>query len=315
MINEKEYLRGVIGIEPIKKQISFYLRNFETTGIFKNLLVVGAKGVGKTKIIRETAKHLVNKNTKKIRKLIEINCASLKNLSEFIDIVSEHIVDCENTVYLDESEELDRDISIALLSILEINEQKRTQFVYGGGTYVFDFRRVSFIFSTTDPQKMLSPLVDRLEVVNLPAYDLNDLGKIVAHNLLNIQIDEQTLENLATVTRGNPRSCIKLTDNIKDYLKRINKDILSLQDCKKIYSELSIFPLGLNQSEVQILQTLKHNPCSLTRLAAILGGSTQMIRRFDETFLLKTGLIEIIPKGRKLTPRGLGYLKSLQENP
>ena len=313
---QKEYLKGVIGIDAIKRQVIFYIKNFETTGIFKNCLVVGAKGTGKTHLIREMARHLTERNSGRIRKFVEINCASLKNLNEFFVIVNEHISNCECTIYFDESEELDKEISIALLSILEVNEQKRTQYVYQGETHVFDFRNVSFIFSTTDPQKMLNPLIDRLEVINVPAYNIKDLAEIVSNNLKNVKMDNEALNSLASVTRGNPRSCVKLSDNIKDYLKRKQKTDLGLEDCKKIYQELSIYPLGLNQSELQILETLKSNSrCSLTRLAAILGGSTQMIRRFDETFLLKNGLIEISPsRGRELTGKGANYLRILKES-
>ena len=314
MIEQKDYLKNVVGIDAVKRQLTFYIKNFESTRIFKNLLVVGAKGVGKTYIIRETARHLTEKSGK-IRKFIEVNCSSIKDLSSFMEIISEHVINSECTIYLDETEELDKSVSIALLSILEINQERKTKFVYNGETYEFDFRKLSFIFSTTDPQKMLSPLIDRLEVVNLPAYNTQDLALIVSKNLQNIKFEEKVLENLASVTRGNPRSCIKLTDNIKDYLSRHGKNNLSLSDCQKIFQELSIYPLGLNQSEIQLLQVLKNNQrCSLTRLAAVLGNSAQMIRRFDETFLLKNNLMEICPsKGRNLTCRGIQYLNQINK--
>lgn len=311
----ENYLNDIVGIEPIKKQLIFHLRNFEATGIFRNLLFVGSKGNGKSKLAREVARHLVNKKTGMIRKFVELNCAAIPLLSDLMSVVSEHLVDCEATIYLDEAEELSKEVSIALLTILNNTEKKKNIFVYNGEEYVFDFRKLTFLLSTTNPEKMSAPLIDRLELVNLPSYKISELAEIISKNLNGIRFSEEALENLASVARGNPRSCVKLTDNIKDYLKRTGKTNLNIDDCHNIYNELSVFPLGLNQSEIQILDTLKHNPnCSLSRLAAILGGSTQMIRRFDETYLLKCGLLEISgARGRNLTNRGLTYLKKLEE--
>jgi Holliday junction resolvasome RuvABC ATP-dependent DNA helicase subunit len=314
-MDEKQYLRDVIGIEPIKNQLIFHIKNFETTGIFRNLLLVGSKGNGKSLLARAIARHLTEGKSNRIRKFIELNCAAIPTLNDFINVISEHLIDCEGTIYFDEAEELSKEVGIALLTILNINEEKKNTFTYNGEEYLFDFREISFIFSTTNPEKLLAPLVDRLELVNLPTYKVSELSGIISKNLGNIKFSPEVLENLSHVARGNPRSCVKLTDNIKDYLKRINKNYLSIDDCKEIYKQLSVFPLGLNQSEIQILETLKSNPnCSLSRLAAILGGSVQMIRRFDETYLLKCGLLEISgARGRNLTSRGITYLKKLQE--
>lgn len=312
---EKQYLKNIIGADAIKKQITFYLKNFETTGIFKNLLIIGGRGTGKSKLALEISRHLVDSKTKKIRKLIQINCASLTSLDDFFKIVEEHLVDGEVSCHFDEAEQLDKNIAIALLDILAVNSGYKNSYIYQNETYIFDFRKLSFIFSTTNPEKLLEPLVDRLEVVSIPPYKKDDLTKILAHNLNGYKFSNEVLEELASVARGNPRASVKLAQNIDGFLKRNNQTYLDLEDVKKLYQELSVLPLGLTQTELEILRVLKINRnCSLTHLAAALGENVQAVRRFSETFLLKNNLIEISSiKGRNLSTNGAKYLKQLEE--
>lgn len=317
-ISMSEYLKEIVGIKPVKKQVSLYLDIFNATGYFKNLLLVGAKGTGKTKLAREIGKELISKKTGKPRDFYEINCASLSGIKElFFEIGDIILQEEEATFYFDECEQLSKDIGLALLSILEVKneEAKVNEFKFNELDYFFNFGKVTFIFATTNAEKMLEPLVDRLELVNIPAYEEVELMAILDHYLDTVQVDRDVLKNLSGVVRGNPRACVKLTKNIKGYLEVKNKNKFTLEDCKELYFKLSIYPMGLNYSEVQILQILRDTPnCSLTRLGAKTGKNVQMLRRFEEVYLQKAGLIEIRQSlGRNLTTAGSNYLRELKK--
>jgi len=314
-----EPLSEVIGLEPIKKQIMFHLDAQKKTGFFENLLLVGGKGTGKTLIARSIGKALLDDRTGFPRRFIEINCADLGSVNELFCSPMGSLVrrGCEATFYFDECEELNRGVSIALLSILEVksDHKKKTSYNHDGEEFVFDWSKQSFIFSTTNPEKMLEPLVDRLEVINIPAYGQKELKEILAYHLRDLDVQDDALESLASVSRGNPRACVKLARKIKKSALISGQKTVSPKECLQLYRNLSIYPLGLTFSEVQILTTLLKNPnCSLTRLGAITGKNIQMLRRFEEVFLQKRGLIEIrTAAGRNITPAGREYLDSLKK--
>ena len=41
---ERKYLTNIVGIAPVKEQVSLYLDIYHSTGYFRNLLLVGGKG-------------------------------------------------------------------------------------------------------------------------------------------------------------------------------------------------------------------------------------------------------------------------------
>ena len=78
---------------------------------------------------------------------------------------------------------------------------------------------------------------------------------------------------------------------------------------------LSVHPLGLNVTEIQLLRILKDNKdCSLTNLSAKTGISKQAVQRDFEIYLQKHSLMEITTAGRNITAKGLDYLKLLDSD-
>jgi Holliday junction resolvasome RuvABC ATP-dependent DNA helicase subunit len=77
---------------------------------------------------------------------------------------------------------------------------------------------------------------------------------------------------------------------------------------------LGILPLGLENTELQILKVLKErNICSLTNISAVTGLSTQALRAEFELYPLKHNLMEIVQGGRRLTKHGREYLEAVGE--
>lgn len=316
MIEEKDYLRSVIGIEPVKNQVVFHIKNYEATGVWRPLLITGSKGSGKNHLTTAIFRNIKESNTDKIRKFVTINCSILETLEDFFSIVDEHF-DNEISILFDECEQLKRDspVALALLTILAPHLDNKNTFKYNGQDYVFSFKKTAFIFCTNEPHKMNPALVDRLQVISLPSYKLTDLAKIIAINLPQYKIDDKTLEKIASVTRSNPRSAVMTAQNIDGYLKRYDKRFLNDLDWKNICKELSILPMGLNHKELEILQILKSNPrSSLTKVSNMVGDSSEAVRQFSESFLLKNNLMQITAgRGRELTNIGQKYLKKLKE--
>jgi Holliday junction resolvasome RuvABC ATP-dependent DNA helicase subunit len=105
-----------------------------------------------------------------------------------------------------------------------------------------------------------------------------------------------------------------MANKIDSYLKTKQERIFTSDDWQLLKDKLSILPLGLNQIELRILQTLKNKPeMTLTNLSAIIGMTRSSLQKDFETWLLRNNLIQIAEKGRMLTGKGQEYLKRYEE--
>ena len=149
------------------------------------------------------------------KRYFEINCSTIKNVKQFFNqLVIPFMQDRDATILFDECSEIPKDVSMALLTILNPNAENRTSFSFEDYTVDFDFRRLSFMFATTETQSVFHALMDRLERVDLEEYSLEEMGKIVNLNL-ELDIEPKALQNIASVLRGNARAAQK-------WLKRLS---------------------------------------------------------------------------------------------
>jgi|TARA_R110000824_G_scaffold352371_2_gene539429 Holliday junction DNA helicase RuvB len=273
-------------------------------------MFVAPKGCGKTTMAKATARRL--KSINKDKKYFEINCSTLKNVKQFFNqIVIPYMQDREATILFDECSEIPKDVTMALLTILNPNPDHQTSFSFEDYTVDFDFRQLSFMFATTETQSVFHALMDRLERVDLEEYSLSEMGEIVGMNL-DLKIEAKALQNISSVLRGNARAAQKMAQKIESYCEMNNTKVFKDSDWKKLSNILSIFPLGLNTTEILLLNILKDNKdCSLTNLAAKTGISKHAVQRDFEIYLQKHSLMDITTAGRNITAKGLDYLKKL----
>jgi Holliday junction resolvasome RuvABC ATP-dependent DNA helicase subunit len=112
------------------------------------------------------------------------------------------------------------------------------------------------------------------------------------------------------VSRGNARNAEDYAAEVKTYLGS-EEGQFSINDWQDLRGILSIAPLGLNVSEIQVLRLLKESPdgISLTALTAKMNMSREALQRDYELYLQKHSLISIeTGKGRVLTAKGYEYL-------
>jgi Holliday junction resolvasome RuvABC ATP-dependent DNA helicase subunit len=316
----------IVGQEAAKKKALFYLGSHLHTRIFPNAIVTAPKGQGKTTLAREIAKGLPRftedgkvmmepdpKNPGKeriVRKdFVEVNCSTVKNLKQFINsVLIKYVVGKQVTVFFDEASELPKDVSMALLTILNPNPENRTVFAYEEYVCDFDFRDQTFIFATSEPQKVFHALLDRLERIDLEEYTFSDLAKIVQKGAKEVKFEDAALADISTVLRGNARAAQMMADKCKQFLR--GKDKFTSKDWKQLRDHLGIYPLGLNAGEIAILRHLANTNegTSLTCLAAKTGLTREALQRDYEMHLQRHGLMEILTTGRQITAKGRDYL-------
>lgn len=302
----------IIGQTKVKKRLSFFVEGQNKTLLSPHLLFVAPRGSGKTLLAQTYASQLLNSEGKK-RRLLTINCSSLSRLKVFVnEFLAGHVAGKEVTILFDEASEIPRDITMALLTILNPNPENRNSFSYGDHNIDFDFRHTTFLFATTEAHKIFHALIDRLERIDLEDYSLKNLSQIVQNNVES-NIPEEVMEQIASVLRGNARKATQMANHIRNYLKARDKNKFELDDWNVFCDQMNINPLGLSPLEIKVMQCLaEKTETTLTNLSAKTHMTRQTLQRDTEIYLQKQNLIEVTPTGRKLTSKGRMYLSNLK---
>lgn len=320
---------NIVGQDAAKKKLGFFVDSYYSTRIVPNMLFVAPKGCGKTTFSREFAKGLVkfdesgeieykeemDKDGNPIprkKSFIEVNCSTLKNVKQFINgLVIPYIQDKDVTLLFDEASELPRDVTMALLTILNPNTENRTTFSHDEYTCDFDFRRQTFLFATSEIQKVFHALADRLKRIDLEEYTYDQLAQIVKRGCKEVDFKDNILDNISMVLRGNARAAQMMAQDIQMYLR--NRHVFCKKDWAVMTEVLGIKPLGLNANEVSALRYLMGNTTgtSLTALSAKTGMSRDALQKDIEMYLQKHSLMEITTSGRQITAKGLEYVRAL----
>jgi Holliday junction resolvasome RuvABC ATP-dependent DNA helicase subunit len=309
----QENFSDIVGQDKVKKKLNFLLDGYKKTKIIPHLLFVAPRGCGKTLIAQKTA-NIMNRG-----KTIIVNCSTIKNVKSFLNqIMLPYVYDKDATIIFDEASELPRDVTMALLTILNPNQNNSNEFTFDEGTYTFHFNLNSFIFCTTEAQKIFHALLDRLYRVDLEDYSYIELGKIINNNLAlkKQSINAEILNEVASVCRGNARQAQSMANQVSSYLAHKNIKELTKTSWLEVKDRLSIYPLGLLEIELNVIKLLKeHGELRLTNLSAKTNLTKDMLQKNVEMYLMRNHLIEIRPTGRALTKKGHEYHKEhLEKN-
>jgi len=298
------YFPDLVGQDAVKKKLSFYLDAFEKTGVCPFLNLIGAKGLGKTEFAKAFAKNLYNEDGDR-RTFLEINCSTIKNNEQFFEQIFLPVIsDNEITVLFDECHALPQDLTMAFLTIFNTEKNARKHFDWNEMTFEFNFKKQTFIFATTESDKIFPPLKDRLTTIDFEPYEQDELAEIIKLCTPEVNYADGVEDVIATTIRNNARSAVKRSKEISLYCGAKQNLDFGIAEFDDLCDQVGILPLGISYTEKQILEVLKENgSATLTGLAAKLGLSKTALQRDHELYLLNKSLIEIDGK-RKITSKG-----------
>ena len=300
----KDIFNGLIGQENVKKKLSFYLKAFNKTSICPFLNFVGAKGLGKTEFAKSFARNLTNQDGSP-RPFIEINCSTIKNNEAFFEqIFLPVIANNEVTVLLDEAHALPKDLTNAFLTIFNTESNHIKDFHWEEQVFTFNFKKQTFLFATTESDKLFPPLKDRLTTIDFEPYECSELGEILKTKVPDINFTSDALNQIAKTTRGNARNAVMRAKEIMLFCEAENSPLFDETAFIKFCDTLGVLPHGISCTEKQLLEILSdRGSCTLAMLSAATGLSPSSIRADHEQYLLRKNFMRIDGK-RKITPQG-----------
>jgi Holliday junction resolvasome RuvABC ATP-dependent DNA helicase subunit len=200
---------------------------------------------------------------------------------------------------------------MAFLTIFNTEKTNTKDFTYEDQTFTFDFSKQTFIFATTESDKLFPPLKDRLTTIDFEQYSSDNLGKIIELNCDGVNFSNNALEVLSSTVRGNARNAVMRSKEITLYCESENKNTFDMEDFDMLVDLLGILPQGISCTEKQILEILSdRGSCKLQTLSAVTGLSPTALRRDHEVYLLRKNFIQIDGE-RKITHQGRNLINSL----
>jgi Holliday junction DNA helicase RuvB len=304
----------IVGQKSAKGKFEFYFETAKCGEPFPTLMLVGQKGNGKTELMKSAATKLKDLGNGEKKGML-VNAAAIKNLKSFWNsIVIPVLNDRDVTLCIDEASELPSDVTMALLTITEPNAENRTSFTYEDFPVDFDLKRQTFMFATTEPQKVFHALMNRCTRVDLEPYTYGDLIKILSKHCPNVTFEKGVLDEVAPMLRGNARITVLMARDIKRMIATTNRHHFTGKDWEKLKNTLDFLPNGISRTELAVLRVLgSRQDSSLTRIAATVGMTPDAVRKDAEHFLLAQGYMEIGTGGRNVTPKGKKFLDEVEK--
>jgi len=303
-------LEDLIGQQSVKRHLNFMLRGFNATGRIPTLLFSAPKGTGKTEFAKRFSAKLKTTDGK-TRPFIEINCGSLRRARDFFDIVYPHkIADRSVNVLFDECHAMPKDLQVPFLTLFAVNDANTATIdTEDGGAVVFDFKRQSYIFATTESDKIFGPLKNRLDEISFDFYSDEDMQNML--NLyVNAQISDAVMPHMVHAVRHVARNVVKLAQKVNMYAAFSKIARIEPMHWADLSKQIGLLPHGITQTEFFVLNLLKERgEQSLQAVCASTGLSRTALMYDVENGLMKLGFMDKGQNSKRLiTAKGIGAL-------
>lgn len=301
-------LNDYIGQSKVKENMKIYIEAAKKRGEpLDHVLLYGPPGLGKTTLAGIISNEM-NSNIKitsgpAIEKAGDL-AALLTNLSEF------------DVLFIDEIHRLDKSIEEILYPALE---DFTLDIIIGKGPTArsirLDLPKFTLIGATTKAGSLSTPLRDRFGIVNrLELYSIEDLATIIKRsaNILKVDIDNESAEEIARRSRGTPRIANRLLKRVRDYAAVLADGNITLKLTKVALNQLEIDEMGLDDIDRKILETMiikyQGRPVGIDTLATTIGEEVSTIEDVYEPYLIQIGYISRTVRGRIALPSAYKHL-------
>lgn len=297
-----------IGQAKIKKNLQILIEAAKKRGeVCDHLLFYGQAGLGKT-----TLAHLV---AQEMKGNIKISSGpAIEKVGDLASILTN--LSANDILFIDEAHRLNKMIEEVLYPAME---NRTLNIIVGKGpsarTFQIELPPFTLIAATTRIGLLSGPLRSRFGAIyKLDYYQNEDIEKIIQRSagLLGVKIDPGAVSLLAKVSRGTPRVANRLLKRTRDYAQVVSAQSITKKIAKDSLKLLEIDELGLEPTDLKLLETIIKNfnggPVGINALAAATSEEKDTIEEIYEPYLMRLGFLERTPKGRIVTPAGYRHL-------
>lgn len=220
-------------------------------------------------------------------------------------------------VFIDEVHEASPSSQTTLFKAID----ERAVFVkeaYSDSVTKLDLVPITLVLATTDPQRLLPPLRDRMRLVcQLSRYSADDLAALLRQKTTQLgwEVEDAAFTQIAQRGMGTPRLALRLLQSARRTARAVGETTISLAHAERTFSVEEVDSFGLGADEQRYLRILgrSNSPVRVNVLATRLGQPMQAVTQVTESNLLWLGLIDRSDAGRSLTARGIEHARDLLE--
>ena len=297
-----------IGQERLKQNIQLAIDAAQQRGEpLDHVLLHGPPGLGKTTMASVIAHEM--------RAQIRITSGpAIERAGDLASLLT-NLADGD-ILFIDEIHRLNRTVEEVLYSAME---DFKLDIMLGKGPSArslrLDLPRFTIIGATTRTGALSAPLRDRFGMIHrLDFYTSEEIQQIIerAAKILKVKIDKPASAELAKRARLTPRVANRLLKRVRDYADVNGDGIIDSPLSQRALELLDIDELGLDKADRQLLAAIIENynggPVGVETLAALTAEERGTIEDFYEPYLMRIGLLERTPRGRKVTPKTYRHL-------
>lgn len=296
-----------VGQEKIKENLNIFIKAAKGRHeALDHVLLYGPPGLGKTTlagiIANEMGVNIRITSGPAIEKQGDL-AALLTNLNEY------------DILFIDEIHRLSRSVEEVLYSAME---DYALDIIVGQGPSArsirLDLPKFTLIGATTRAGLLSAPLRDRFGVISrLELYTPSELSRIISRSagILNAQIDEHGMMEIASRSRGTPRIANRLLKRVRDFAQVKGNGVITKDIADRALKMLEVDESGLDNIDrnmiLSIINSFGGGPVGLDTLAATIGEDAVTIEDVYEPFLMQKGFINRTPRGRMATDAAYRY--------
>lgn len=228
-----------------------------------------------------------------------------------------------DVLFIDEIHRLHRSVEEVLYSAME---DYALDIIIGKGPSArsirLDLAKFTLIGATTRAGSLSAPLRDRFGVLSkFELYTPEELMTIISRSagILGVEIDEESLAELAKCSRGTPRIANRLLKRVRDFSQvkgdgRITRDI-----ARMALDSMGVDEYGLENLDREILHIIidrfNGGPVGIDTIAASIGEERVTIEDAYEPYLIQAGFLHRTQKGRVVSEKAYRHLGLTDNRP
>ncbi|MGI9553835.1 MAG: Holliday junction branch migration DNA helicase RuvB [Thermodesulfobacteriota bacterium] len=301
-------LKDYLGQTKVKENIDIFIEAAKKrTEALDHVLLYGPPGLGKTTLAHIVSNELEVKFHSTSGPVLERTgdlASILTNLAE------------KDVLFIDEIHRLNRVIEEYLYSAME---DFKIDLMIGEGptarSMKINLNRFTLIGATTRTGLLTSPLRSRFGVdLRLDYYSPEELKQIILRSagLLGVEINDGGADELSLRARGTPRIANRLLKRVRDFAEVKADGSIDTEIAKSALKMFEVDVKGLDNLDRTILEAIiikfKGGPVGIDTIAAAVSEDKDTIEDVYEPFLIREGLLEKTPRGRKVTHLAFKHL-------